>query len=244
MNAMSPHSIKNIDAIDKDGRSLYRVGGVSALALALGYLVIIALYIPIGAPPSGAEPRLTSMAGHTTAWWAILGLSVLTDFLFVPVALSLYLALRGLNRNVMLMATGCVALFVFLDLAITWTNYAALIALSGNYAAAANDVQRATVITAATYPSAVLESRLLFVYNTFTLSLGILMTGVVMLKGVFNKGTAYLGIATGILGVVSVFGPLLVSALSATIVAASILTTIWLIFAGYRLCILGWNSLQ
>lgn len=91
-----------MNAVDPDGKWLYRAGGISALALGIAYIVIIALYVPIGAPPSGAEARLAYLARNTTAWWAILGLSVLTDFLFVPIAFSLYIALKGLNRNAML----------------------------------------------------------------------------------------------------------------------------------------------
>ena len=124
-------------------------------------------------------------------------------------------------------------------MAITWTNYAALITLSSKYATAANDAQRAAVVLAANYPSAVLESRLLFVYNTLTLAVGILMAGFIMLKGIFSKSTAYLGLVTGILGIVSVVGPFFVSALSATIIVASVLTTVWVLFVGYRLCRLG-----
>ena len=214
---------------------LYQVGGTSALAVGIAYIIIIALYVPIGAPPSGTEARLMYMARNTAIWWGILGLSVLTDFLFVPVALSLYFALKGINRSAMLVAAACVGLFVILDLAITWTNYAALIALSNGYAAAASDVQRAVFVAAASYPSVVLESSLLFVYNSLTLAVGILMTGFVMLKGVFSRSTAYLGVVTGILGVVAVAGPLLISSLSVTIIIASILTTVWVILVGYRL---------
>src|SRR6266536_3764754 len=114
---------------DPDGKWLYRVGGISALVLGMAYIVIIALYVPVGAPPSGVEARLTYLAGNTTVWWSIFSFSVLTDFLFVPVALSLYLALKGINRNAMLLATVCVGLFIILDLGITWTNYASLMTL-------------------------------------------------------------------------------------------------------------------
>ena len=65
--------------------------------------------------------------------------------------------------------------------------------------------------------------------------------GLIMLKGAFSKSTAYLGIATGLLGVVSVVGPVFVSALSVTIVVTSVLTTVWVLFVGYRLCKLGWQ---
>src|SRR5664279_3968868 len=109
-----------ISAVVPDGKWLYRVGGISAIAMGIAYIVLIALYVPMGAPPSSVEARLTYLAGNTTAWWAILGLSILTDFLFIPVALSLYLALKGINRNAMLVATAFLGLFVVLDLAVTW----------------------------------------------------------------------------------------------------------------------------
>lgn len=71
------------------------------------------------------------------------------------------------------------------------------------------------------------------------MGIGILMTGLVMLKGIFSKSTAYLGLVTGILGIVSVVGPFFVSTLSVTIIIASALTTVWVLFAGYRLYRLG-----
>ncbi|HXQ34353.1 MAG TPA: hypothetical protein VN843_10090, partial [Anaerolineales bacterium] len=119
-----------INEIDLDWKWLYRVGGISALVLGIAYIVIIALYVPVGAPPSGAEARLAYIAGNIAAWWAILGLSVVTDFLFLPVVLALYVALKGINRNLMLIATAFMSLFVVLDLTITWPNYAALITFS------------------------------------------------------------------------------------------------------------------
>ena len=228
-----------VNEVDPDVKWWYRVGGISALVLGIGYIVIIALYVPMGAPASGAEARLTYLAGNTKIWWAILGLSVLTDLLFVPVALAFYLALKGINQNVMLLATACVGLFVVIDLAVTWTNYAALISLSGNYAAATNDVERAVIVAAAHYPSVVLESSLLGVYIILVPGVGFLLTGLVMLKGIFSKSTAYLGLITGILGIVSVAGPIFVSALGVTVIIASVLTTVWVLFVGYRLYRLG-----
>lgn len=113
----------------------------------------------------------------------------------------------------MLVGSAFVGLFVLLDLAVTWPNYAALITLSGSYAAATSDVQRAAFIAAASYADAALP---------FSLSV-----------------YSILGLATGILGIVSVVGPVFVSALGATIILASVLTLVWLFFAGYRLYRLG-----
>ena len=225
--------------IDADGAGLYRVGGLAAIAFGIAYLAIFPLYASVGAPPSGGEAWLAYAAGKTTAWWAILGLSVLTDFLLVPVALSLYHALRGFGRNAMLVATAFVGAFIVLDLAVTWPNYAARIALAEDVAGATTEAQRAAIAGASTYASAVLSSTLTGVYSIVTLSVGIGITGLVMRRGVFPRSAAYLGVATGILGVAAVAGPFLVGALGATIVLASVLTTAWALVSGYRLYRLG-----
>jgi hypothetical protein len=221
--------------VDPEGNRMYRVGGICALVLGIAYVVTIPLYAHVGAPPSGGggEAWLTYLAGKTTEWWVILGLSVLTDLLFVPVALALYLALEGLHKNAMLVATAFVGLFVVLDLAVTWTNYASLISLSGTYAAASTDAQRAAYVAAANFPSAVLASRLEAVYAIGILSFAILMIGLVMLKGIFGKMTAYVAVLTGISGIVSIAGA------SVTVIVNAVLATIWVVLVGFRLYRLG-----
>jgi len=222
-----------------EDRWLYRVGGASGLLLALGYLVIMAIYVPIGAPPRGVESMLTYMGGNTMAWWGILGLSVATDFLFLPVAYALYTALKPVHRNGMVLAATCVALFVILDLALTWTNYAAMITFSARYASAVSEAQRSAIVAVANYPAAILQSGLLFVYNTLVLAAGILFTGYVMLvqrsPGRGSRILAWLGLATGGLGVVSVVGSFFGDALSAAIIVTSLLTTVWVGWIGARL---------
>ncbi len=217
---------------DPAGRSLYRSGGISALVLGLGYVVTVVLYAQVGPPPSGAEASLEYLAGKTTVWWAILALSVLTDLLFIPVALSLYFALKEINRNAMLVATAFLGLFVVLDLAVTWSNYASLIGLSSDYALAASG-QRSLDVAAAGHAAAVLASPLLRVYAIVIPSFGILLIGFVMLKGPFGRITAYLGLIVGVLGIASIAG------LGVTIIANALATTVWGLLVGYRLYRLG-----
>src|SRR3989442_393947 len=227
---------------DRDAKGLYRLGGISAVVLGVAYVGIIAVYVLTGVPPSEAEQWLKYLSGHTTEWWTILGLSVLTDILFLPLALSLYVALKNVNTNAMLAGTGLVVSFVFLDLAVTWPNYSALITLSGKYAAATSDAQRAAFVAAAHYPAAVLTSSMAGVYAILIPSLGILIIGLVMLKGTFSKLTAYLALISGVLGIVSVVGPYFARALGIAIVISSALTTLWVFLAGYRLYRLGTGS--
>jgi hypothetical protein len=219
-----------LDSVSPIERQWYRVGGVAALVLGIGYVIIIPLYAHVGAPPNGGEAWFRYLPGKTTIWWAILALSVFTDFLYVPVAFALYLALKDLNRNVMLLASAFVGLFVVLDLAITWSHYASVLTLYGSYASATDDAQRASYIAAANYASAMLNSRLEIVYAIVTLSLGILLIGFVMLKGgAFNKVTAYLALGTGVLGILSL------TRFGFAIMGNALFATVWLFFVGYRL---------
>jgi hypothetical protein len=114
-------------------------------------------------------------------------------------------------------------------LAVTWSHYASILTLYDKYSIATDDVQRAGLLAAANYGSAMLTSPVEIVYAIVTLSFGILVIGFVMLGGVFNKITAYLGIATGILGIASL------TRLSLAIIGNALFATAWLFLAGYRL---------
>ncbi len=218
-----------------DQKYWYRVGSIAAIVLGIGYIIILPLYAHVGAPPSGGEAWFNYLPGKTAIWWAILALSVFTDFLYVPLALALYLALKRVNRNAMLLATAFIGLFVGLDLAVTWSHYASILILYSKYCATTSDVQRAGYLAAANYGSAVLTSPLEVAYAIVTLSCGILVTGVVMLRGAFDKITAYLALATGVFGIASLTG------LSAAIIGNALFATAWLFFVGYRLYRLAQN---
>jgi len=218
-----------VNTVDPDGKWSYRVGGVAALAIGVAYIVIIALYATVGVPPTGGEAKLEYLVGKTTAWWGIVGISVLTNFLYVPVALALYKALKKISQTGMLIGVSFVGLFVILENAVNWTSYAILILLSGDYAAATNESQRAIFVAAATYAAAALESPLARVWAIGTLSFGFLLIGFVMLKGVFSKPTAYVGILTGVLGIAAVAG------VSIAVILNAVAALIWLFLVGYGL---------
>ena len=127
-------------APDPQWKGMYRLGAISAFVLVIGYLIITALYVPVYPFPDEGQAMLEYLDGKTSVWWAIIGFSALTDFLYALIAFSLYQALKGINRDAMVVATGCMWLFVVLELATTWPNYAVLITLSEGYAAATTDL--------------------------------------------------------------------------------------------------------
>jgi len=225
--------------LDPDEKWLYRVGGISAWILVIAYLLTFPIYARVGdAPASGVETRLVYFAHHAAGWWAILGLMVVTDLLYVPIFLSLYQALKEVGKNSMRLAAACIGLFVILDLVLTWTAFAVLIAGGGKYAASTTDVQKTAILATAAYASAILHSPLLGIYAIFIPSLGILLAGRVMLKGVFNQATAHIALAVGVTGILFM-GSYFVSALGIFRIINALLVTIWHLFVGFRLCRLG-----
>jgi hypothetical protein len=218
----------------------YRIGGYAAVALALGYVAITLAFIAAGAVPDGVEARLAYLAERTTLWWLILGVSVVTDLLFVPISIALYLALRDVDRPLALLGAGLLGLFVILDLAVTWPNYAALIVLGGQHASTADASQQVIEVAAATYPTAVLSSTLFAVYAILVPGLGILALGFVMLRATaFGRLAGSLGIATGLLAIVAVIGGAIVDGLGTLAILTSVLTTVWVLVSGIRLLRLG-----
>ncbi|MFW9907120.1 MAG: DUF4386 family protein [Candidatus Thorarchaeota archaeon] len=227
------------NTMDDSDKWMYKVGGISGLVVFVGYFIIIALYI-VAFPPNGTEEKLIFFAEHATEWWSIIGLSVLTNFLRLLVFFSLYLALKGINRNAALIAVAFEALFVVLECSTSYgTLYPAFMNLSSQYATATSDAQRAIFVTVATYVDAALNSGFLGIYAVLVPAISSIVISFVMLKGIFNKATAYLGFISGILAIVSVVGAYFISALSNVVIIASMLSMVWFLLLGYRLYRLG-----
>ena len=230
---------------DSDRKWWFRVGGLSAIAVAVLYLLIVVLYVSVGGTiPSETEEILEFLGGHTMELWAIIALSVLTNFLYLPVALSLYLALREINRNAVLVGAGLLVLFTVLENTVSWPNFVSLVELSNDYASATSGAQQAAILGAATYATSVVGSAFLPIYATLVPALGELIIGFVMRRSTFGKATAYVAMIAGILGVVSVVGRFIVDVLGQVVIIASVLAMIWFFLVGYRLCRLGQEDHQ
>jgi hypothetical protein len=236
MHGTTIGAMTTVDAptLQHDERSMYEVGWLAALAFVTGYIAIFPLYASVGPPPETGAAWLAYGTGKTAIWWAILGLSVLTDFLLIPIAFALYDALHRLDRTAVRIAVALIGSFVVLDLAVTWSNFATLITLTERYAVASSDAQRAIAVAAAESATAVLSSPILGAYSILTLSVAILIVGSVMRRSGFGAATGYLGIATALLGILSVTGGFFVTELGTLIIPASVLTTVWVLLISLR----------
>ena len=217
---------------DPTWRGLYRAGGVSGLLAAVIYIVAAILIFTTPAPPtSGGVETLEYIASYRSLYilkqilW--LGPSVLAMVVF----LALYPALKHVNKSYA--AIGAVLGISAWALSLAWPTTGegapALVSLSDQYAAATTDAARTAVANAAevliateAIPSA------LGVLQT----IGILIISLVMLGGIFPKSVAYLGVATGAIGIVS---EALISLLGATYAIYGVLVIVWFLVIGWQL---------
>lgn len=227
-------------AVDANDKWFYRLAGSCAIVLVVGYFLTFPVYGWVGNPPaSGVEAQLTYFAQHAAGWWVILFLMVVTDLLLVPIFFGIYLALKHINKGLMLVALAFKAfLFVILDLAVTWTAYSAMVIAGVQYGAATTEAQRATLAAGAAYASAMMASPLVHVYANVLPALGVLFAGVVMLKGVFNKATAYLALAMGVAGILYL-GSFFIDDLAVLAYIAAIVAMFFYLLVGVRLYRLG-----
>jgi hypothetical protein len=186
------------------------------------------------APASGGAATLEYIAAHRTGYILKQVLWLSPSVLLTVLFLALYPALRHVNKSYAAIGTvlGLASWALTLVYPATGGGAPAMVYLSDQYTAAA-DAQRPAFAAAAevfiaenTIPTAVgiLEP------------VGILLLSLPMLKGVFGRGTAYLGIVTGSLGIVSeALRPLL----GAGYIVYGALLFVWLIVIGWRLYRLG-----
>jgi hypothetical protein len=182
---------------------LLRVGAISAGLFVLLILAAIALAVASPAPPtSGGAATLDYIAAQRTLYMVHQQLWLVPGVFAAVMYLALYAALAPLHRS--LAALGCavggVAWALTLAMPTTSTGAPALVYLSDQYAATGDPGQRAAFAVAAEGLIAI--NRTPTAVGILT-TVGMLIVSLVMLRGVFARWVAHLGIATGLLGIVS-----------------------------------------
>jgi len=225
---------------DASWRGLYRAGGVSAVLYVVLIIVPIVLLITTPPPPiSGGAATLQYIASHKSVYIIELVLFVGPSVLAIVVFLALYMALKHLNKSYA--AIGAVVAIASEVVALAYNSSppslnGGLVYLSDQYVVATTAAQRIAFATAAegliAVTNAVNAAGILF-------EIGILIISIVMLKGVFHKGVAYLGIVTGALGIIS---EALRPILGVGYIVFFVLEVIWLIAVGWKLYRLGSSS--
>lgn len=196
-------SINSNNNINQTWKGIYKAGGVSAILY-----VLLALVVPFFMFINNTE--LSSMvrgsdvleyiSTNGVVWWLILQTLVLcTSFFAIITFVALFLALKHLNKNSLLIGT-ILAIVIHILFIAYYPMTLGLSFLAQHYQTV-NSVTQTSLASAA---EALLAMNNAFnpVYEgVFAISIAIL--SVVMLKGVFNKKVAYLGIFTAISAIVA-----------------------------------------
>jgi hypothetical protein len=172
--------------------------------LFVALLVAAALLAIVTPPPptAGGTATLDFIAGHRTLYLVHQQLWLVPGLFAAVVYLALYPALKPLHPSVAALgcAVGGIAWALTLAMPTTSTGAPALVYLSDHYAAASDPTQRAAFVAAA--EGLIALNRTPTAVGVLT-AVGMLIVSLVMLRGVFPRWIAFLGIVTGLLGVAS-----------------------------------------
>lgn len=218
---------------DPTWRALYTAGGVaSAVYVALIIVPIVLVFAAPQPPGANGAAVLAFISTHkviyTVELVCFVGLSVPALVVFLALSVSL----KALGKS--LAAIGALIGIVSEILALAVNSSppslnGELLYLSSQYASAATDVQRLSFSTAA--EGFIATANAVSSAGVLT-ALGILLLSVLMLRGIFGRNAAILGIATGAVGIVfEALRPLIGFAYS----LYGLLLLAWFVVVGWRL---------
>jgi uncharacterized protein DUF4386 len=188
---------------DSRWRMLYRIGGISAGLFVAMLLAAIGLVIATPPPPTaGGATTLEYIANHRTLYIVHQQLWLVPGVFAAVMYLALYPVLRPLHASVAALgcAVGGIAWALTLAMPTTSTGAPALVYLSDQHAATSDLAERSALVGAA--ESLIAINRTPTTVGVLT-TVGMLIVALVMLRGIFPKWIAYLGIVTGLLGIAS-----------------------------------------
>ncbi|GAB4538761.1 MAG: hypothetical protein Kow0063_26900 [Anaerolineae bacterium] len=189
-----PSVEKTVASPDPSWRGLYRAGGITAILYVILALTVPAVQVLTAQYDFKMDgPTLLQFIAANKLWWMILQTGVLgTSILAIVSFVALFVALKHLDKSYAaigaIVASTCQLLFMAYYPVLLGLAY-----LSDQYVAA-TDAQRVVFVTAA--ESLIAQNNAFNPLYESLFGVSILILSIVMLKGVFHKSIAYLGIAT------------------------------------------------
>ncbi|UCG25641.1 MAG: DUF4386 family protein [Chloroflexota bacterium] len=188
---------RGVGTIDLDWITLYKIGGAAALLCALIYLITLGVYIPANLaspPPETVLEWFTVFEESPITGLFFLGLGdAVIMLLWGPVALALYVVLRGVNRTWALIATP----FVFVGMAVYLaTNPSfSMLSLSQEYAAATTGTEQSILLAAGQAMLATSRGTgFLYAGMPLVWLAGLIFSAVMLRSKALGKATAWAGI--------------------------------------------------
>ena len=215
-------------AIDQSWKRVYKSGGFSLLAGGIILIVfLLSVFIFRVDLPLTPQAVLENPLPPVTLYLA----AALGEFLLIPAALGLYFSLKDINKNRMLIAVSSWFVAVALYL-VSRGQIISLLPLSRSYMPVSSDFTRAAYLVSADHTLKVAN-----IYGNMALMLhqvGAIITGLVMLKGVYGRRIGYLVTVAGTMTFIGTFG-IVLRPLSLFTLFGLMLTGVWQILVGIRL---------
>ncbi len=220
-------------------RRLYRIGGISGGVYALLVLVPLVLVFTAPVPPHRGGPLLAYIAEHRAVYLVELvcfvGLAVPALVVFAALAL----ALRGVDP--VMAALGGLAGIVSETIALALGSspqslHGGLVVLSTQYAGAANDTERAGLVSAA---DALIAATNAVSWAGILTAAAILVLSLLMRRGGFGTALTVVGVVTGALGIVS---EALRPVMGVSYLLYGLLLPTWFLWVGVKLLHLARDS--
>jgi hypothetical protein len=218
--------------VDPSWRGVYKASGLALFAggaiIVVFLLSVFILQVPL---PDTPQPFLE----NPTPPVILFGLAAIGEFLLMPGVLGLYLSLKDVKKTHMLIGTAVwlAAIPMFL---VSRGQIISLLPISASYTATTSEIMKAAYV--ASVERAIEAANVYVVMALALLGVGSVIIGLVMLKGVFGKGTGYLVIVAGILILLGTSGVLL-EVLAILTLFGLVLTAVWQIVVGAKLYKLG-----
>lgn len=230
---------KNNRAVTDDGRwqSLYKIGGISALLIAVFLLGEIIVYSIVPNPNSitGYMELFIKSPLFGLLHFDLLGM--VSYLLFIPVILSFYTILKRNSESLTIIAT----VLFFIGIAVFYSTNTAfsMLSLSKQYALAETDAARSMIL--ASFQSMVTLFKVqAFMVSYVLVSAAWFMIGCIMLRStLFNKFTSWMGILAGASGIIAEIlentSKAFVEIAIAFYFAAIVFLLIWIVITGRKL---------
>lgn len=229
-----------MESEDLKWRSLYKVGGMAAIIAAVLLLIEIIVFMIWPQPGTVLDYFTLLQTNKIIGLIDFYLLEVIAYILFVPMFLSIYLALRRFNESYMIIAVFLSILGIAIFLATN--NSFSMLNLSNQYVTATSEAQKSIILAAGQTLLVNTGQRAFGGFNMGLLLIsvaGIIMSTVMLRSNYFGNKTAYVGILAFAISLAEYVRMILLPAELTLLVIFAILSgvllMIWLIMVGLSL---------
>ena len=225
---------------DSKWRSLYKVGGISAILAAVLLLMEIIVFMIWPQPGTVLDYFTLLQTNKIIGLMDFYLLEFIAYILFIPMFLSIYIALRRFNESYTIIAISLAILGIAIFLATN--NSFSMLSLSNQYTAATAEAQKSIVLAAGQTMLINTGQRAFGGFNTGFMLIsiaGIILSVVMLRSNNFGRNTAYVGILAFAISLAEYVRMIIIpSELTLLLIIAilsGILLMIWLIMVGRSL---------